>query len=520
MNIETNRKKIIIFDMIYIICDLIKEESKLKNIFKLCNNNTPEFILLRQTILDKKYLICNILINNYYSNPFLDICFILNNPHLFKQNIFNVLYDRRNEINIIPKYIKMCWKYILNSDLKNFYNSTLINKWLNTLEFEIMTKESFFKIHNDKTLYTKYLEIYEIFDKNVCKIKKYVYKLTKIYRNLNHHPGCSNLNIKYYYNFVKLNTGLEINSDRIKMLFKFGLRELKKLKEEQQRFIIKLKPELSGKKYNEMINNLKNDVTFKFKSIYEFIDAHKILIDKLHKYFIIDKNIKEFNKVNLVFIDNPNLSAAYWAYGTFYLNLTNWDKAHTYESLALTLHEAIPGHHTQLDYSIYSDNNDMNILYSLFGTTNGFCEGWALFIESIYPYYTDIEHIGRLQYELLRTLRIIVDILLNINGIDIETCLKFMQEYITIDRKILETEINRYISIPGQALCYKIGCEIFRKIKNKYMIEHNIEQNIKNNNNDIDEHLINLYKKLIYNKEKSLEALLIEYNLTFDEIFS
>ena len=179
------------------------------------------------------------------------------------------------------------------------------------------------------------------------------------------------------------------------------------------------------------------------------------------------------------------------------------DKMNTYESLALTLHEAIPGHHTQLNYSINSDNKPIDILHHLFGMTNGFCEGWALFMESNYPYYTDTDHIGRLQYEILRTLRIIVDIGLNFVGLSINDCKEFMKKYVTFDDKIIETELFRYITIPGQALCYKLGCEIFRKIQKKY------------NKNDY----IKLYKKIIYEKEKSLECLLRENNLSFEDVF-
>ena len=516
LNIEIDRKNITVFDLIYILKDLFKKNSKLRKSFKSCTDNTPEFKLLRNTILDKKYIICNILTNNHYSNPFLDIYFVLNNPFLFTENIFNVLYEKRELFNILPKFIKLCWTYILQTDLKKFYNFFLIDKWINTLQFKIISEDTFLKIHSDKNLYLKYVELYKIFDKNVCEFKKYVYDLIKIFKNIHHNPGCSNLNIKYYYNFVKLNTGLEIDTLRIKLLFNFGLRELKRLQNEQLNLMIKIKPELSTIDRSEIVDLFKQDIQYKFKSKQEFIDAHKTLIDKLHDYFIKNKKIKEFHKINLVFIDDPNLSAAYWAYGAFYLNVTNWDKANTYESLPLTLHEAIPGHHTQLDYSVYSDNKDINILYSLFGTTNGFCEGWALFIESIYPYYTDIEHIGRLQYELLRTLRIIVDILLNIVGIDIKTCLEFMKKYVTLDDKIIETELVRYVSIPGQAICYKIGCEIFRKIKIKYILDNNIQEK----KEDIDSKLIELYKKFIYNKEKSLEALLIEYNLTFEDVFA
>ena len=502
LNIETDRKKMTVFDGIIIMEDLFKKNSIIRESLKKHDDNSVEFNLLKNIVLDKKYIICNILLNNHYSNPFLDVYFILSNAYLFTEPIFNVLYEKKDKINEIPTYIKFCWKIILNTDLKKFYNSFLINKWLQTLDFKIISQEEFYKIHPDKhDIYKKYLEIYTIFDNNVCKLKEFLFELSTKITN-NNHPGCSNLSINYYYNFVQLNTGLIMDSHRIKAIFKFGLRELKRLSLEQKNIIYKVRPDLKHIKDNKvLLNTLKSDNKYKFKSEQEFINAHKVLIDKLHKYFIEEKKIKEFKKPNLVFINDSNLSAAYWAYDAFYLNMTNWNKANTYESLALTLHEAIPGHHTQLNYSIHSNNKDINVLYNLFGTTNGFCEGWALFIESSYPYYTDEEHIGRLQYEILRTLRIIVDILLNVVGIDINKCLNFMKEYITMDEKIIQTELIRYVSIPGQALCYKIGCEIFRKIEKKY------------------DNPIELYKKLIYNKEKSLEAILIEYKLNFDDIF-
>ena len=497
-----------IFDTLNIFRDLLKEDSTIKSEFNKCDDKSIEFKLLKETILDRKYLITNMLMNNHYVNPFIDIYFILGNPYLFTNDIFEILYNRRKEINKIPSYIKSCWSLILNSNLIKFYNNTLINKWLETLQFNMITKSEFKKYNLDNKLYNKYLEIFDIFDKNVCIIRRFVNELKKQITNENH-PGCSNLNIKYYYYFIKLNTGLTIDNNRIKILFNFALKDLKQLNKQQLDLIQKIRPDL--KNQTNLLDIIKDDPQYKFKSKEEFINTHKLLIDKLHEFFIDKMQIKEFSKTNLVFIDDPNLSGAYWAYDTFYLNSTNWDKVNTYESLALTLHEAIPGHHTQLNYSVHSENKDINILYHLFGTTNGFCEGWALFIESIYPYYTDIEHVGRLQYEILRTIRIIIDILLNILGKDIKFCLEFMKKYVTMDDKILESELYRYITIPGQALCYKIGCEIFRKIKQNYMKKHRVTDNIDN--------LIDLYKQIIYNKEKSLDALLIEYNIQFDEVF-
>jgi len=504
LNIETNRTKISTFDMINIIDDLIDNDSKIKNILTNYNDNSFEYNHLKKIILHDRYIDCVNLLNNHYTNGFLDIFFIINNVQLFGSDIFNVIYNRRHEINKITSHIKKCWEKILNSDLIKFYNSILINKWIETLEFKLIDKYDYLKHDKSSEIeYNKYLEIFKIFDKNVCILRDFVYKISDKIKNINH-PGCYNLHESYYFFYISLFTGLDINRDKLKILFKYALKELSRLTEEYKNLIKKIKPEISHLDIRDINNIIKNDNTFKFKSKDDFKKIHKKLIDELHKYYIEINNIKEYKPVNLSFIDDPNLATAYWAYDTFYLNVANWDKINTYESLALTLHEAIPGHHTQLNYSINSKNKPIHILYHLFGITNGFCEGWALFMESNYPYYTNTDHIGRLQYEILRTLRIVVDIGLNFVGLTIEDCKEFMKKYVTFDDKIIESELFRYITIPGQALCYKIGCEIFRKIQKKYNKDDYME----------------LYKKIIYGKEKSLECLLRENNLSFEDVFT
>ena len=104
--------------------------------------------------------------NNHYVNLFLDVNFVLGNVYLFTEKIFETIYVNREEINRIPDIIMKCWDYILLTDLKYFYNNDLINRWLKTLEFKLISRNQFNKIHSDENLYKKYLEIYEIFDKN------------------------------------------------------------------------------------------------------------------------------------------------------------------------------------------------------------------------------------------------------------------------------------------------------------------------------------------------------------------
>ena len=306
-----------------------------------------------------------------------------------------------------------------------------------------------------------------------------------------------------------MHTGLNISSyTQLKTLFKWAQKELKTLELTQKDLIIKIRPDLKDKSLLEMIKALHSDERYKYKSQDEFVNEHKRIIDEMHKHFIEKNNIKEFVKPKLTTIDDPNLAGAYWAFDTFYLNVSNWNKVNKYEALALTLHEAVPGHHTQINFSVYDNSDEINILYHLFGMTNGFSEGWALFTEKFAPNYTDLERIGQLQYEILRTLRVIVDISIHAVGIPPTEIIDFMKKHLAMPDKTIESEVYRYVTIPGQALCYKLGCEIFRKIYKKY-----------GGNNYTDKKSFDLYKKIIYNKEKALSFLLKEYNMTFEEVF-
>lgn len=513
LNIEKNRANISPIDNIKIMNDMIDDNSVILNIIKdnidkdKYKNGEIQYLL--QNIIDNKYKICMTLMNNHYINLFLDIYFVIGNVYLFTEDVFETIYINRTYINNIPNIIIKCWDYILSTDLKKFYNNDLINRWLKTLEFKLISKDKFLSIHKDLNLYKKYLEIYDIFDRNICILKRYIYNLERVI-TWNHNPGCTNLNDRLYLYFVKINTGLNISSyHQLKVLFKWAQNELTKLEEEQKKLIMKVRPDLKDKSLLEMIKTLESDDIYKYKSSDEFVNEHKKIIDEMHKYFIEIHNIKEFKKPKLTTIDDQNLAGAYWAFDTFYLNVCNWNKVNKYEALALTLHEAVPGHHTQINFSVYDKSDEINILYHLFGMTNGFSEGWALFTEKFAPNYTDLERIGQLQYEILRTLRIIVDISIHAGGIHPEEIIKFMKKHLAMPDKTIESEVYRYVTIPGQALCYKIGCEIFRKIYEKY-----------GGNNFNDEKSFDLYKKIIYNKEKSLEFLLKDYNLSFNDIFN
>jgi hypothetical protein len=513
LNIETDKKKITPIDSIKITKDLLKSNSNIINTFKKYHPHLKEdkkFKHMYDIITNKIYIEQIILSNNHYNNLLLSIYFIISNPYIFHLEIFEILYQNRKYIKQIIHIVKKSWNYILNTNLKNFFNKILIDKWLKTSKFLKLTREEVLKNEkNTEEIYNKYCEIYYIFHKTNKKIIKIILKLQKLI-NTNQNPGSYNLDKIYYITLQKSYSGLTLDYNKLIKLMKFAKKELDALVNEMRNILKKIYPITENMKINEIIKFLQDSKEFKYKSVEEYINHHKSIMNSMEKFFIEDKKIKQYVKPNITVLNNPDLGGAYWAYDTFYLNTSQWSKTNKFKAKALTLHEGIPGHHTQVSYEIHSDTNYYDILYEWFGTTSGFHEGWALFTENLSPDYTELERVGKIQYEMLRTIRIIVDISIHGAGININEIKTFMKKYLSLPDEIIESEIYRYIVLPGQALGYKIGETIIKSIHKKVV----------KSNNYLSNDSINLYKKLIYSGSLPLDLLLDEYSLSFDDVFS
>lgn len=144
--------------------------------------------------------------------------------------------------------------------------------------------------------------------------------------------------------------------------------------------------------------------------------------------------------------------------GTFWLNTYALDQRPLYELPALTLHEAVPGHHHQGAIAAELQNvpafrNDL--YFSAFG------EGWALYAEKLGVemdvYRTPYEHFGRLSYEMWRACRLVIDTGIHAKGWSRQQAMDFMANNTSLSQGNIRAEIDRYISWPGQALAYKLG---------------------------------------------------------------
>ncbi len=154
------------------------------------------------------------------------------------------------------------------------------------------------------------------------------------------------------------------------------------------------------------------------------------------------------------FPGSPDLGIA----GGYMVNTGKLDQRALYELPALTLHEAVPGHHLQIALS--QELKELRY-FRRNGDATAFVEGWGLYAEYLGEemgiYRTPYEKFGRLSYEMWRACRLVADTGIHWKGWDIEEARKCFTENTALSEHNIQTELERYISWPGQALAYKIG---------------------------------------------------------------
>ena len=154
----------------------------------------------------------------------------------------------------------------------------------------------------------------------------------------------------------------------------------------------------------------------------------------------------------------PFYTAGRGGTGTYMLNTYDLPSRPTYALRALTLHESAPGHSWQM--SLAQENKDMpdfrrKVYISAFG------EGWALYAEKLGVemgmYETPYDTFGMLSYQMWRAARLVVDTGIHSKGWTREQAQAFLRDNTALSNHEIETEVDRYIGWPGQALAYYLG---------------------------------------------------------------
>ena len=144
--------------------------------------------------------------------------------------------------------------------------------------------------------------------------------------------------------------------------------------------------------------------------------------------------------------------------GGYMVNTSSLDQRGLYELPALTLHEAVPGHHLQI--ALQQEAEDGPYFRRSVDVT-AFIEGWGLYAEFLGEemdfYRTPYERFGRLSYEMWRACRLVSDTGIHWMGWNLEQARACFRDNSALAPLNIETELQRYIGWPGQATAYKIG---------------------------------------------------------------
>ncbi|WP_068470436.1 DUF885 domain-containing protein [Candidatus Protochlamydia phocaeensis] len=158
--------------------------------------------------------------------------------------------------------------------------------------------------------------------------------------------------------------------------------------------------------------------------------------------------------------------AAYYCHGSpiherpgyFFINTSYPEKRPKWEMEPLALHEAVPGHHLQITLA-----QELSHLPEFRKNCHftAYIEGWGLYAESLGIdlglYQDSYSKFGRLTYEMLRAIRLVVDTGMHAMGWSREDAIQFFKQYVGMSDHEIITEVDRYLVMPGQALAYKIG---------------------------------------------------------------
>jgi len=136
---------------------------------------------------------------------------------------------------------------------------------------------------------------------------------------------------------------------------------------------------------------------------------------------------------------------------------------------AVAYHEGVPGHHMQLSVQQQLEGLPKFRLHGL--GFNAYTEGWALYAEQLgkeVGFYQDpVSDYGRLSSELFRAVRLVVDTGIHAKGWSRDQVVDFMRKSGAVDEPTIQSETDRYISWPAQALSYKLGQLKFRELRER-----------------------------------------------------
>ncbi|MXO90660.1 DUF885 domain-containing protein [Pontixanthobacter aquaemixtae] len=271
----------------------------------------------------------------------------------------------------------------------------------------------------------------------------------------------------YYAQQIRQYTTLDLSADEIHQI---GLGEVARIEAAMREIMAEVGFEGSIAEFNE---SLRTDPRFIAKTPDELMGVSayvaKRVDGEMGKYFgFLPRHRFSIRPVA------PEIAPFYTAGrgGYEYCQMNTYDlpSRPLYNIPALTLHECAPGHSFQAAFQREQGGDDIpafrrRIYFS------GMGEGWGLYAEFLGEemgiYRTPYEKFGRLSYEMWRAARLVIDTGIHSQGWSRDRAVSYLGDRTALSRHEVGTEIDRYISWPGQALAYKLGEMQIRRLRIK-----------------------------------------------------
>jgi len=403
---------------------------------------------------------------------------------------YNQVKNYLNKLNAIPNYVDQYFVNLREGLSKRVSQPLVIFKGYESTYNDHITRD-----HKDNYFYSPFKNLPD--DLNQSQIDSILYEGQKAieesvipefkrikeffeneyFPNTRTKIGISEIEngLDYYQNRINFyTTSKSYNADKI---HKIGLGEVNRIRQGMIKIISDLKFKGS---FDDFLKFLRTDEKFYAKTPKELLmfarDISKRIDAKLPKFFktlprkpygvapVPDAIAPKYTGGRYVGTSKNSTEPGYYWVNTYDL------KSRTlYTIPALTAHEGVPGHHLQ-----GSLNNELgdsiprfrrNLYLSAFG------EGWGLYSEFLADdmgiYTTKYEQFGKLTYEMWRACRLVVDTGIHAMGWTREEAVEYMSKNTALSLHEINTEVDRYISWPGQALSYKIGEIKIRELRKK-----------------------------------------------------